>query len=312
MQMSFSITILGCSSAIPTQERNPSGQVINYHDRLYLIDCGEGTQLQLRKYLNRIQRLHAIFISHLHGDHFFGLVGLISSLHLLGRNRELHVYGPEGLEEIIKLQLFYSHTELAYDLIFHKTNPEVSELIYEDEDIQVITIPLEHRIPTHGFLFKERPGLRKIKPDVVLSEEIPYQAYDSIKKGHDFVMPDGTVRSNASLSIAPPPPRSYAYCSDTRYTEAILPLIQGVDILYHEATFLNDLSEQAQLKFHSTAGQAARIAQLAGVKKLIIGHYSARYDNTVPLLLEAQAIFKETELAYDGLTLTIKKKYIVI
>lgn len=305
--MSFSITILGCSSAIPTKERNPSGQVINYHDKLYLIDCAEGTQLQLRRYLNRIQRLHAIFISHLHGDHFFGLVGLISSLHLLGRKNELHVYGPQGLEEIIAIQLLYSHTELAYDLIFHVTNPEISELIYDDNDLQVTTIPLEHRIPTHGFIFKEKPGLRKIKQEVVLSEEIPYTEYERIKRGEDYVMADGTVLLNSSLTIAPSPPRSYAYCSDTRYTETIIPLIKDVDVLYHEATFMNDLAEQAQLKFHSTAGQAARIAQLAGAKKLIIGHYSARYDDTSPLLAEAKSIFEETELAYDGLSFNIKK-----
>jgi len=306
--MSFSITILGCSSAIPTIERNSSGQIINYHDKLYLIDCGEGTQIQLRRYLNRIQRLQCIFISHLHGDHFFGLVGLISSLHLLGRTNKMHVFGPQGLEEIILMQLSYSRTELAYNLIFHITNPGISELIYDDNELQVTTIPLEHRIPTHGFLFKEKPGLRKIKKEVVLSEEIPYTAYDRIKKGDDYVMPDGTVISNASLTDAPPPPRSYAYCSDTRYTETIIPLIKGVDILYHEATFLKDLSEQAQLKFHSTAEQAARIAQLAGVKKLLIGHYSARYDDTQPLLAEAKSIFEETELAYDGLTLIIRKK----
>lgn len=305
--MSFSITILGCSSAIPTAERNSSGQIINYHDKLYLIDCGEGTQIQLRRYLNRIQRLHAIFISHLHGDHFFGLVGLISSLHLLGRTKELHVYGPQGLEEIILIQLSYTRTELAYNLLFHVTNPEISEMIYDNE-LQVTTIPLEHRIPTHGFLFKEKAGLRKIKQEVVLSEEIPYTAYDSIKKGADYVMPDGTIISNVSLTIAPPQPRSYAYCSDTRYTEAIIPIIKGVDILYHEATFLKDLAEQAQLKFHSTAEQAAHIAQLAGVKKLLIGHYSARYDDTQPLLDEAKSIFDETELAYDGLTLSIRKK----
>ena len=306
--MSFSITILGSSSSIPTNDRNPSGQIVNYHDKLFLIDCAEGTQLQLRKYLNRIQRLHAVFISHLHGDHFFGLVGLISTLHLLGRKKELHVYGQHGLEEIIRLQLFYTHTELVYELIFHVTNPEVSELIYEDDDMQVFTIPLEHRIPTHGFLFKEKPGLRKIKKEVVLSEIIPYTEYESIKAGADYTMPDGTVLSNESLTNSPPPPRSYAYCSDTRYTESIIPLIRNVDLLYHEATFLKDLTEQAQLKFHSTAEQAAQIASLAGAKKLVLGHYSARYDDINPFLDEARPIFPETELAFDGLTLTIRKE----
>lgn len=306
--MGFSITILGCSSSIPTNERNPSGQIINYHDKLYLIDCAEGTQLQLRRYLKRIQRLHAVFISHLHGDHFFGLIGLISSLHLLGRKNDLHVYGPQGLEEIIRMQLSYTHTELVYNLIFHVTNPEVSELIF-DGDLQVFTIPLEHRIPTHGFLFREKPELRKIKKEVVMSEKIPYTEYDSIKRGADYQMADGTVLKNESLTDSPPEPRSYAYCSDTRYTESVLPLVQGVDILYHESTFLKDLAEQAQQKFHSTAEQAATIAQKAGVKKLIIGHYSARYDDVEPFLVEAKSVFPETELSYDGLTLNIKKKH---
>jgi len=306
--MGFSITILGCSSSIPTNDRNPSGQVINYHDKLYLIDCAEGTQLQLRRYLKRIQRLQAVFISHLHGDHFFGLVGLISSLHLLGRKSELHVYGPNGLEEIIRMQLLYTHTELIYELIFHVTNPEVSEVIFDNGDLEVITIPLEHRIPTHGFLFREKLGLRKIKKEVVLSEKIPYTEYENIKRGADYIMNDGKVLSNESLTLSPPAPRSYAYCSDTRYTEAIVSIIKGVDILYHETTFLKDLTDQAILKFHSTAEQAARIAQLAEVKKLIIGHYSARYDDTNPFLDEAKSIFEETELTYDGLKLNIKKK----
>jgi ribonuclease Z len=306
--MGFSITILGCSSSIPTNERNPSGQVINYHDKLYLIDCAEGTQLQLRRYLKRIQRLHAVFISHLHGDHFFGLVGLISSLHLLGRKDELHVYGPKGLEEIIRLQLLYTHTELIYELIFHVTNPEVSEVIFDNGDLEVITIPLEHRIPTNGFLFREKPGLRKIKKEVVLSEKIPYTEYENIKRGADYIMDNGTVISNESMTLSPPQPRSYAYCSDTRYTESIVPIIKGADILYHETTFLKDLTDQAILKFHSTAEQAARIAQMAEVKKLIIGHYSARYDDITPFLDEAKSIFKDTELTYDGLILNIKKK----
>jgi len=306
--MGFSITILGCSSAIPTSERNPSGQVISYHDKLYLIDFGEGTQLQLRKYMNRIQRLHAVFISHLHGDHFFGLVGLISSIHLLGRKNELHVYGPEGLKEIIQLQLLYTRTELIYELIFHVTNPEISEIIFDNDALQVLTIPLEHRIPTHGFLFREKIGLRNIKKEIVFSQKIPYTAYDSIKRGADYVMPDGTVLSNESLTIQPPHPRSYAYCSDTRYIESIIPIIKGVDILYHEATFLKDLTEQAEQKFHSTAEQAAQIALLAGAKKLIIGHYSARYDDINPLLEEARSVFHETELAYDGMVLTIRKR----
>ncbi len=305
--MGFSITILGCSSAIPTVDRNPSGQVINYKDRLYLIDCAEGTQLQLRRYMSRIQRLKCVFISHLHGDHFFGLVGLISTLSLLGRKKELHVYGPEGLEEIVMLQLSYSQTQLIYPVFFHKTTPGVSEIICDEDDFEVITIPLDHRIPTHGFLFREKKALPKIRKEVVFSEEIPYTEYQRIKEGDDFVTTDGTVLSNALLTVPAATPRSYAYCSDTRYTESIIPIIKEVDLLYHEATFLKDLAEQAELKFHSTAEQAATIAKLAQVKKLLIGHYSARYDEPEGLLEEACAVFKETYLTFDGLTINIEK-----
>lgn len=306
--MGFSITILGCSSAIPTVDRNPSGQVINFKDRLYLIDCAEGTQLQLRRYMSRIQRLQSVFISHLHGDHFFGLVGLISTLNLLGRKKELHVYGPEGLEEIVMLQLAYSQTQLAYPLFFHKTTPGVSEVICNEDDFEVITIPLDHSIPTHGFVFREKGVLPKIRKKVVFSEVIPYTEYQRIKEGDDYIMDDGTILSNESLTIPAPPPRSYAYCSDTRYTETIIPFIKEVDILYHETTFLTDMAEQADLKFHSTAEQAATIAKLAHVKKLLIGHYSARYDEPEMLLNEATQIFTETYLSYDGLTIHIEKE----
>ncbi len=306
--MGFSITILGCSSAIPTVDRNPSGQVINFKDRLYLIDCAEGTQLQLRRYMSRIQRLQAIFISHLHGDHFFGLVGLISTLNLLGRKKELHVYGPEGLEEIVMLQLTYSQTQLVYPLFFHATTPGISEVICDEDDFEVVTIPLDHRIPTHGFVFREKRVLPKIRKEVVFSETIPYTEYQRIKEGDDYIMEDGTILPHESLTIPAAPPRSYAYCSDTRYTETIIPFIKDVDLLYHETTFLKDLTEQADLKFHSTAEQAATIAKLADVKKLLIGHYSARYDEPEKLLDEALQVFKETYLSYDGLTINIEKE----
>jgi ribonuclease Z len=305
--MSFSITILGCSSAIPTVDRNPSGQVINFKDRLYLIDCAEGTQLQLRRYMSRVQRLQAIFISHLHGDHFFGLVGLVSTLNLLGRKKDIHVYGPEGLEEIVMLQLAYSQTQLNYPLFFHKTTPGKSEIICEEDDLEVVSFPLDHRISTHGFVFREKKVLPKIRKEVVFSEAIPYTEYQRIKEGDDYVMTDGTILSNESLTIPSPPPRAYAYCSDTRYTESIIPYIKDIDLLYHEATFLKELAEQAELKFHSTAEQAATIAKLANVKKLLIGHYSARYDEPEKLLEEATQVFKETYLSFDGLTIDIEK-----
>lgn len=306
--MGFSITILGCSSAIPTVERNPSGQVINFNDRLYLIDCAEGTQLQLRRYVPRIQRLQAIFISHLHGDHFFGLVGLVSTLSLLGRKKDLHVYGPDGLEEIVMLQIAYSQTQLNYPLFFHTTTPGIAEVIFDEDDFYVTSFPLDHRIPTHGFVFKEKKVLPKIRKEVVFSEEIPYTEYQRIKEGDDYVTMDGTVLLHEALTIPSAPPRSYAYCSDTRYTEAIIPYIQDVNLLYHETTFLKDMADQAELKFHSTAEQAATIAKLAKVKKLLIGHYSARYDEPEKLLEEAAEIFPDTCLSFDGLTIIIEKE----
>jgi ribonuclease Z len=301
----FSVTILGSSSATPTSERNPTAQLVNHRDKLYLIDCGEGTQVALRRMRIHFQRINHIFISHLHGDHFYGLIGLISSMHLLGRDHELHIYGPPELQEVIDLQLKVSQTTLIYPLVFHATQCNESEIIFENNHLEVISFPLNHRIATTGFLFREKPGLRKVNKDKVLEIQIPVWAYEKIRRGEDFTDENGNTYKNSELTFDPPPPRSYAFCSDTAYHEPVIQVVKGVDLLYHEATFMNDREANAVEKFHSTAAQAAKIAFLAGAKKLIIGHFSARYDELQPLLNEAKAEFEESYLAEEGVTFTI-------
>lgn len=296
----FNLTILGSSSATPTSDRNPTAQLLSHGDKLFLIDCGEGTQVMLRRMHIHFQRIRHIFISHLHGDHFYGLIGLISSMHLLGRTKSLHVYGPPMLKEIIELQLHASLTTLLYQLEFHPTQSEKSEVIFEDGHITVSSFPMLHRIPTTGFLFREKPYERRIRKDVIGLLKIPVHLIPKIKAGDDYVAPDGTVHPNQSITMESPLPRTYAFCSDTAYSEDIIPMIQGASLLYHETTFMNNRVANAAEKYHSTTGQAATIALKAGVKKLLIGHYSARYDDLQPLLDEARAIFSETELAVDG------------
>jgi len=301
----FTLTILGCSSATPTSERNPTAQLLSHGEKLFLIDCGEGTQVSLRRLHIHFQRIRHIFISHLHGDHFYGLIGLISSMHLLGRTKPLHIYGPPILKEIIDLQLRASLTTLLYPLEFHTTQAERLEVIFEDEHISVSSFPLLHRIPTTGFLFLEKPYERKMRKDVLELLKIPVHLIPKLRAGEDYIAPDGTVHLNSDITIVPPAPRSYAFCSDTAYFEEIIPVIQGASLLYHETTFMNNREANATEKFHSTTGQAATIAVKAGVKKLLIGHYSARYDDLQPLLEEARAVFPETELTIDGITFEI-------
>jgi ribonuclease Z len=296
----FVLTILGSSSATPTSERNPTAQLINHGDKLFLIDCGEGTQVSLRRMHIHFQRIKHIFISHLHGDHFYGLIGLISSMHLLGRTKSLHIYGPAMLNEILDLQLQASLTTLLYPLEFHNTQAEKSEVLFEDEHIVVSSFPMLHRIPTTGFLFQEKPYERKIRKDVIEMLKIPVHLIPKIKAGDDYIAPDGTVHPNHGITVESPLPRSYAFCSDTAYFEDIIPVVKGANLLYHETTFMNNREANANEKFHSTTGQAATIALKAGVKKLLIGHYSARYDDLQPLLDEARKVFPETELAIDG------------
>lgn len=296
----FEVTILGCSSATPTSDRHPSAQVLNVQGRLFLIDCGEGAQIQLRRFGIRIQKIDHIFISHLHGDHFFGLAGLLGTMHLLGRTKEIHIYSPEGLKEILELQNKYSETFLRFQVIHHVLDTKKQELILDTKILSVTTLPLEHRIPCSGFLFCEKQLPRNIIKEKLDELEVPLAYYNSIKAGNDFTKEDGTVIPNELLTKDPPIPRTYAYCSDTCYNEPLIEMIKGADLLYHEATFTVEMTERAKATSHSTAADAGTVASKAGVKKLIIGHFSARYKELEPLLEEAKTVFPETELAIEG------------
>lgn len=298
--MIFKVTILGSNSAIPTIKRNPTAQLVNHNERLFLLDCAEGTQVQLRKIKIRIQRVSNIFISHLHGDHFFGLIGLISSMHLLGRNKPLNIYGPPKLEDILKIQLEASETKLNYELIFHPLKMDRIETVYEDEKLTISTIPLNHSIPTVGFIFREKLGKRRLIRGKIADLNIPVQNILPIKNGADFIDENGVLHKNSEVTENPLVPRTYAYCSDTSYYEPIIPIIHGADLLYHETTFMHDMAKAAAEKFHSTTIEAGTIAKKAEVKKLIIGHFSMRYDILDYLLDETKTVFPNTDLAKDG------------
>jgi len=299
--MSLRLTILGCHSATPRSMAHPSAQYLEINGEHLLIDCAEGTQMQLRKFGVKFSRIKHVFISHLHGDHFYGLIGLISTFSLLNRQNELHVYGPAGLKEIIQLQLKLSKSWIDYPLHFHELNSDRSELILESEKIQVQTVPLRHRIYTNGFLFREKPAPRKLNMEVISKhKEIDICDYQNLKDGKDFTDSHGTVLANAELTFDPPSPLSYAYCSDTTYSEAVAKMIQSVDLLYHESTFLEQHADLAETTRHSTAAQAAKIASMAGAKKLILGHFSSRYKDVNLFLQEAQEHFADCELCEAG------------
>ncbi|UMY65383.1 MULTISPECIES: ribonuclease Z [unclassified Flavobacterium] len=294
------LTILGCYAATPRTFSNPTSQVLEIKNRLFLIDCAEGTQVQLRRNKIKFSRIDHIFISHLHGDHFFGLVGLISSMTLLNRTADLHVYGPKGIKEIILLQLRYADSYTGFGLYFHELDTKESQLIFEDEKVTVTTIPLQHRVYTNGFLFREKIGDRRINPEAVQRYGVHTAYLQNVKDGKDVTLDDGTVVPNVALTFDPVPPKAYAYCSDTVYTETFVELIRDVDVLYHEATFLETEAALAERTMHSTAKQAAAIAQKAGVGQLILGHYSTRYDNIERFREEASEVFPNTQLADDG------------
>ena len=296
------LTILGCYAATPRTITNPTSQVLEIKNRMFLIDCGEGTQVQLRKNKIKFSKINQVFISHLHGDHFFGLIGLISTFSLLGRTTDLHIYGPKGIKEIILLQLRLSNSWTNYDLYFHELESEVSEIIFEDDKVVVTTIPLKHRVYTNGFLFQEKIGERKLNMDAVLNHEIESCYYQKIKNGKDITLEDGRIISNSILTFDPIQPKSYAFCSDTVYHEDIIPIIENVDVLYHESTFLESEDALALKTLHSTAKQAAQIALKANAKQLILGHYSTRYDSITVFQEEAKTIFPEVLLADDGKT----------
>ena len=267
---------------------------------MFLIDCAEGTQVQLRKNKLRFSKINHIFISHLHGDHFYGLIGLISTFMLLNRQNDLHVYGPKGIKEIILLQLRLGNSFTGYNLYFHELASKESDVIYEDEKVLVKTIPLKHRIYTNGFLFQEKVGDRKLNIDEVIAHKIDTCYYQKIKNGKDITLEDGNIIPNAMLTFDPVPTKSYAYCSDTMYDEVILPIIQNADVLYHEATFLETEADKAAMTMHSTAKEAATIARKANVKQLLLGHYSTRYDSIEQFKTEAEVIFPNTLLSDDG------------
>ena len=297
----FELHILGCGSALPTTRHFATSQVVNLRDKLFMIDCGEGAQMQLRKSRLKFSRLNHIFISHLHGDHCFGLMGLISTFGLLGRTAELHIHSPKGLEELLTPMLnFFCHT-LAYKVIFHEFDTRQTSVVYEDRSMTVTTIPLQHRIPCCGFLFAEKARPNHIIRDMVDFYKVPVYELNRIKNGSDYVTPEGEVIANTRLTRPSDPPRKYAYCSDTAYSERLIPWVEGVDLLYHEATFAHESVALAKQTTHSTARQAATIALRAGVKKLMIGHFSARYNDEKDLLAEACGVFPETILAYEGL-----------
>jgi len=305
--MSLKLTILGCHSATPRVNAHPTSQYLEINNHFFLIDCGEGTQVQLRKYKVKFSKIKHIFISHLHGDHIFGLVGLVSTFRLLNREHELHVYGPKGIKEIITLQLKLSNAWTQYPLLFHELTSKESELIFEDDKVEVSTIPLNHRIYTNGFLFKEKLGERKLNVKAIQQfDEIKICDYQNLKNGRDFTLQNGEILKNSMLTLAPPSPKSYAFCSDTSYFPQIIPQIKNVNCLYHETTFLKDKENLAATTKHSTAEQAAQIAKEADVKQLIIGHYSGRYKNKEAFLDESTPIFENTLLAEEGKTFVIE------
>jgi ribonuclease Z len=305
--VSFSVTILGSSSALPTSERFPTAHLLNANERFFLIDCGEGTQIQLRKYRIRLGKINHIFISHLHGDHIFGLFGLISSLNLIGREATLHIFGPDEIEELMLDHLKYFQNELSFEIAIHKFQTRHPATIHKDTNIEVVTIPLKHRIPTCGFLFREQPIPRNIKKDLVEKYKIPIKDIVKIKGGRDFKTSDGQIIPNSELTLPPFRTRSYAYCSDTAYSEEIIEIVKNVDILYHETTFLQKDADLAAETLHSTTRQAAEIALKSCAGKLLIGHFSSRYKTYDTFEKEAKEIFPETTAVNDGDVFSISR-----
>lgn len=294
------LTILGCHSATPTASTHPTAQILEIKGHLFLIDCGEGTQMQLRKYRVKFSRIRHIFISHLHGDHFFGLPGLISTFLLLGREVELHIYGPKGIKQAILLLLKLGKAYTNYPLYFHELEETTPQVIYEDDKVTVETIPLKHRVYTNGFLFKEKLEDRKLNVDAARGLNIDLSYYNKIKQGFDVENRDGKLISNKDITFDPPAPKSYSYCSDTEYNPEMVPQIEGATVLYHESTFLDEHYHLAEKTKHSTAKEAAVIARKANVGTLILGHYSGRYGKLELFRKEAQEVFDNVELAEDG------------
>jgi ribonuclease Z len=296
----FELTVLGTSSALPTSHRYPTAHVLNVHERFFLIDCGEGTQIQLRRHHIKFTRINHIFISHLHGDHYFGLIGLLSTFALLQRQNDLHVYAHSELAEILKPQLEFMGTDMSYKIIWHPLNFKRKQIILDNDNLEVTSFPLKHRIACCGFLFREKPSELNLNKDAIHQLNVPIRDLHRIKKGEDFIHENGTIYPNSQLTLPQRNLRSYAFCTDTIYLPKITETIKDVDLLYHEATYSKTLSQQAKQTFHSTTEQAAMIARDSNASQLIIGHFSARYKETDELLAEAKEIFPNTKIAIEG------------
>ncbi len=303
----FQVTVLGCGSAVPTSWHNPSSQMVQYDNRQFLVDCGEGTQMQMIRYKVKYAKLDHIFITHLHGDHFFGLIGLMNTMHLMRREKTLHLYAPKDLKEIIETHLRLTNTGLYYPLEFHPLEDyQQNELLYEDKHLTIHSFPLKHSIAVWGFLFREKQVPPNLDKSFVKKYKPAIEQMLAIKKGADFVTTKGKVIPNRKITVSPPPPRSFAYCSDTAYLESTADNVERVDLLYHESTFDNSRKELANITLHSTAAQAARVALKGGAKKLLLGHYSARFKKDAEILQkEAREIFPESYLSNEGQTYNI-------
>jgi ribonuclease Z len=298
--LGFVLKILGSNAAAPAFNRNQTAQILSINGRNFLIDCGEATQLRLKRVNVRINKIDHIFISHLHGDHYFGLIGLLSTMHLFGRKKSIDLICPSPLKEIIELQLLHSDTRLNFDINYIFTDKTDDRIIFETRDITIEKFLLDHGIFCTGFLFREKQKQRKIRKDK-LPESFPISDIVRLKKGEDILDEDGKIKfKNKDYTLPPPVPKSYAYCSDTKYDESLIDIVRDVDLLYHEATFMNDMKQRAGETFHSTAEQAATIAKKANVGRLLLGHFSVRYRDLEPMLKEAVAVFKNTELAIEG------------
>jgi ribonuclease Z len=303
--LEFEVTILGTGSATPAAGRNPSAQVLMHHQRLFLIDCGEGAQMQMRRFHVRSNRINHVFISHLHGDHYLGLPGFLASLHLKSRTNELHLYCHRPLKEILELQFKYSQTHIRFPIIYHFLDPEKTECIYEDDSLEVVSFPLNHRIDCNGFIFKEKPKLFPVRKEMLEFYNIHPQDIPKIKRGEDFTTESGEIIPNARITLPRQPSASYAYCSDTNYMPQLSEVLNGVDLLYHEATFLHELKSRARETYHTTALEAATLAGNASVKQLLIGHFSARYHDLNDFETEAKAVFEATLVAEEGKTYAV-------
>ncbi len=307
--MSFQLTILGTSSALPTSNRYPTAHVLNVRGRFFLIDCGEGTQTQMRKYKIGFSKINHIFISHLHGDHIFGLIGLISTFALLGRTVDLHLYAHSEIQAYLDSQIKFLYPEgISYRIVYHPLNFKREQLVYEDKSVVVYSFPLDHRISTCGFRFEEKPLLPNLIPEKIKEYNIPIRNRQAIKEGADFITEDGKLILNSELIVNKHKARTFAFCSDTRFNESYIESVKNVDLLYHEATFASDNQALAQTTYHSTGEDAAKVALKANVGKLIIGHFSARYKDHSGILKEAQAIFPNTEAISEGQVFFIGEK----